>query len=358
MTCSKPREKENNSIKSQTCNSTRFSRSIFAAWRFLFFTLSALVLVSAAVIAVIGSSATLAPNRRAIEPWHREILNHAEEFGMTIESASDRSGNPYLVCEPNPQAKGKKAQLLRAEMKKKGTEPSAPGKIHGTLMLLHGHKGCKEDHLPVSERFCAAGFRCLCIDLPGHGKNPNAYATFGHKEVSLLIELWRDYLLKHPEARGPLGIFGVSQGGAIALQWAAREPSTVSAVASVCSFASLDQPIAASAEHLPPILRDAKPLTTRACALGIYCRCGFFPSEISPLNAASELHCPVFITHGSKDSFVPAGAAEQIFRAIPHQQKTLRLIENAGHHNVLAIGSTALYADLCCFFLRSMHPAT
>lgn len=341
---------------SPTCNSTRFLRAIFLPLRFLILGLVVIAVITLVAIAMVGSTATLAPKRRSVEPWHREIIQQADEFGIRIKSGQDKRGTPYLVCEPTSQGKGKKAKLLREELQSRGTALSAPGKIHGTLMLLHGHKGCKEDHLPICERFCAAGFRCLCVDLPGHGKNPATYATFGHKEVSQLMDLWREFLHSHPEAIGPLGIFGVSQGGAIALQLAANEPSTVTAVASVCSFVSLDQPIAASADHLPSILRDAKPLTTRACALGIYCRCGFFPTQISPLNAATRLQCPVFITHGSKDPFVPVASAEQLFQAVPHQDKTLLLIEDAGHHNVLSTGSTALYADLCGFFLRSMTP--
>lgn len=334
----------------------RFFRIIFVSGRYGIAGLLALGMISLIIIAAIGSKATLAPKRRGIEPWHQDILQKTEDFGITVTTGLDRRAMPYLICEPTKRQKGKKAQLLREELHKRGVALDAPGEIRGTLLLLHGHKGCKEDHLPICERFCAAGFRCICIDLPGHGKNPAAYATFGHTEVSLLINFWREFLSLHPEANGPLGIFGVSQGGAIALQMAAHEECGAKAIASICSFASLDQPIDASADHLPSILRDAKPLTTRACALGIYCRCGFFPAQISPLQSASKIRCPVFLAHGRDDAFVPAVSSEQLFRAVPHAEKTLRIIDNAGHHNVLSVGSTALYADLCGFFLRCMKP--
>ena len=259
-----------------------------------------------------------------------------------------------MLCEPSAAPNGKKSLALREELQRRSAPLSPWGEIRGTILLLHGHKGCKEDHLPICERFCAAGFRCICIDLPGHGQHPLPYATFGFTEVSMLKNLWQEFLSDHPEATQPLFLFGVSQGGAIALQAAAHSDWSIHAVASVCSFTSLDQPIDASADYLPSVLSDTKPLTTRACAMGIYCRTGFFPSQISPLQAAQQITCPVFICHGKDDSFIPMHSAELLYQAVPHKQKSLHLIPNAGHHNVLSVGSTALYADLCEFFLKTL----
>jgi len=305
-------------------------------------------------IAFIGSRATLAPPRRTVENWHRDWLADPDSHGVTVTSFTSQNGTPCLICEPGAKPQGKKALDLRAELLDRGTKLPPWGAIRGTILLLHGHKGCKEDHLPITERFCAAGFRCLCVDLPGHGQHPAPYATFGHTEMKLLAGVWQDFLTTHPDATEPLLLFGVSQGGAIALQSAANPQWKVRAVASVCAFTSLDQPIAASADHLPPLIRDLKPLTTRACAMGIYCRSGFFPHDISPLNAASRIDCPVFLCHGKLDQFVPAHSAELLFDAVPHENKTLRIIPSASHHNVLSTGSTALYADICAFFLRSL----
>lgn len=305
-------------------------------------------------IAFIGSRATLSPPRRSVENWHREWLADPQAHGVKLTSFTSSNGTPALLCEPGGKPQGKKAMDVRAVLQDRGAALAAWGEVRGTILLLHGHKGCKEDHLPIAERFCAAGFRCLCVDLPGHGQHPAPYATFGHTEMALLAGVWQDFLASRPEATQPLFLFGVSQGGAIALQTAARPEWPVRAVASVCSFTTLDQPIDASADHLPVLIRDLKPLTTRACAMGIYCRSGFFPRQISPLAAASRIDCPVFLCHGKEDRFVPASAAERLFDAVPHERKTLRLIPHAAHHNVLATGSTELYADICEFFLRSL----
>lgn len=310
--------------------------------------------VGLGIIAIWGSKATLSPPRRSIEDWHRKILEAPAVHGMEVSQQTDAKGTPYMICEPSSVPQGEKSMTLRQELQQRGVAIAPWGTIRGTILLLHGHKGCKEDHLPICERFCAAGFRCLCIDLPGHGQNPASYATFGLTEVSMLQNLWSEFLTLHPQAQGPLFLFGVSQGGAIALQSAANPNWHIQAVASVCAFTSLTQPIDASADYLPSMIRDLKPLTTRACAMGIYCRSGFFPDQISPLQSAKHISCPVFLCHGTNDGFIPMQSVEKLYQAVPHSHKTMKMIEGAKHGNVLSVGSTTLYADICEFFLKAL----
>lgn len=317
-------------------------------------TLLTATLLLCIAIGYLGSKQTLSPKRRQLADYHLSTLQHPEQFGLRITPFSPSDGTPCLVCEPQSGSPASKSQVLRQELVNRGVALRPWGEIRGTIIMLHGHRGRKEDHLPICERFCAAGFRCICLDLPGHGDHPKPYATFGKNEVPLVETLWQEYLAQHPSHRGPVFLFGYSQGGAIALQSASSTILSAQAVASVSAFSSLDKPIAASAKHLPIIVRDLTPLTTRACAMGIYCRTGFFPSEISPVAAAAKIHIPTFICHGLEDSFVPYDQAQQIYAAIPDDRKTLSLIPLAKHHNTLSTGSTALYADICQHFLHAL----
>lgn len=313
----------------------------------------ALFLVSI-TIALIGSLQTLSPKRRQLADYHRATLAHAENFGMRIKTFTAASAMPYLVCEPQNNANAQKSLILRKELARRHTALAPWGAVRGTVLMLHSHRGRKEDNLAICERFCAAGFRCICPDLPGHGDNPEAYATFGIREKHLLESLWQEYQKLNPKATQPLFLFGYSQGGAIALQCADSAILQPRALAAVSSFSSLDQPIEASANYLPVVIRDLTPLTTRACAFGIYCRIGVFPKDISPLNAAKNITIPSFICHGIDDTFVPVANARAIFTAIPATNKTLSLIPKAKHSNTLATGSTTLYADICEHFLKAL----
>ena len=61
---------------------------------------------------------------------------------------------------------------------------------------------------------------------------------------------------------------------------------------------------------------------------------------------------PVFIAHGLDDTFIPSSNAHAIYQNLPHPQKRLRLIPDAGHGNVLAEGEL-IYADLCEFLITN-----
>ena len=305
-------------------------------------------------IAVYGSSETLSPKRRILQDYHTKIIQSPDDFGLTIRSFTSRANTPCIVCSPVTSNIAVKSHQLRDELTRRNVALLPWGEIQGTVIMLHGHKGRKEDHLPICERFCAAGFACLCIDLPGHGDNPSPYTTFGIKEVAIIDSIWLDFQHRYPQSKGPVFMFGYSQGGAITLQAAAHSSIPLRACASVSSFASLDRPICSSASHLPFIIRDLTPITSRACALGIYCRAGFFPSDCSPLSAASHITIPVFMAHGTEDDFVEPSQAQEIYHAIPNSHKCLKMIPKAGHQNTLSTGSTALYTDMCQFFLEQI----
>lgn len=273
---------------------------------------------------------------------------------MQIERYTAPLQTPALLAMPSTRQPRMlcKALIAREMLAKRDCSPRPWGEVQGTIVLLHGYRGRKEDFLPAAERFCAAGFRCILIDLPGHGEHPQKLATFGKYEVALVEAVLTDAQHRFRCAGEPAYLFGLSQGGAIAVQTAAHAPEKWSGVASIAAFSNLAQPIARKATSLWPSASWTAPITQNACSCGVKLRAGFYPGEVSPQMAASRLTMPVFIVHGENDDFIPASAARELFAAIPHTRKSLRLIPNANHSTVLSTGSHALYADLCEFFLQ------
>ena len=132
----------------------------------------------------------IGPSRRALQDYHEEILQRSADHGLVIHpfvmETGSWKGTPCLLCLPSPSpGRAEKGTKLRIQLESEGRVLLPWGQTAGTLVLLHGHTGRKEDHLPVAERLCAAGFGCLLLDLPGHGDHPDSFASFGMREVVL-----------------------------------------------------------------------------------------------------------------------------------------------------------------------------
>jgi pimeloyl-ACP methyl ester carboxylesterase len=316
-----------------------------------------LVVVAFGILTWLASSRLLCPARRQLQDYHREILGHAQEHGMRIESFVCGS-TPCLLCEPisNPGA-ALKGNKLRTELQSAGLTLAPWGEIKATLVLLHGHSGCKEDHLPIAERFCAAGFRCLLPDLPGHGQHPAPFASFGKTENVLPSDVLREASLRFHFQPAPAALFGISQGGAIALQAAALEDARWIAVAELSSFASLDRIVRSQAEQwFGPFASIADGTVTRL----IQARAGYGPAKIRPVDSIAKLRIPVFIGHGDADKFVAPEQAQLLYAAAATnpQRAPFFNVAGAGHSNVL-VTSAPVYASLSTFFLEALSaPAT
>lgn len=310
--------------------------------------ITAALIVAFLGLAWLASSHLICRSRRPLQDYHREILGNASAHGLTIRSFTVGS-TPCLLCEPTttPSAKGTK---LRSELQAMGLNLPSAGEMRGTLVLLHAHGGRKEDHLAVAERFCAVGFRCVLPDLPGHGDHPATFATFGHTEVTLPGEALRAAAEQFHFNPAPAGLFGVSQGGAISVQAAARAEEGWFAVAEIAGFAALDDVIDGQARRLFGRLHQPAHWLVEHL---VQTRASFAPHRIRPVDAAAKLTIPILIAHGDADTFVTPDHAKRLFDAAPASLRQFMNIPSAGHGNVL-ITDAPVYATVSRFYLAAL----
>jgi pimeloyl-ACP methyl ester carboxylesterase len=110
-------------------------------------------------------------------------------------------------------------------------------KPRGTVVLLHGYGLAQFAMAPWALRLAQEGWRCVLVDLRGHGKSTGRRIYFGVREPSdlsqLLDELAREHWLIEPVAS-----VGESFGAALSLRWKAADPRVQMAVA-IAPYASL-----------------------------------------------------------------------------------------------------------------------
>ena len=89
--------------------------------------------------------------------------------------------------------------------------------VNGTIILLHGIRAGKEHYVPICKRLVENGYNAVSLDLRAHGESEGKFCTFGVKEKRDIIALI-NYLQNEKGIKSPIGIWGQSLGGAVALQ--------------------------------------------------------------------------------------------------------------------------------------------
>ncbi|MBC7979652.1 MAG: alpha/beta fold hydrolase [Armatimonadetes bacterium] len=295
------------------------------------------------------------PGRRAIQTSYLPYLNHTANAGFRVDAFTTSDGMPCLVCTPEKtEIFSKRAKIIREQLEARQIDLLPSGAISGTLMILHGRGGIKEDYLAVAERFCAVGFRCVIPDLPGHGSNPKKFTTYGVTEAPMVMKCHQEAALKFNFPIQPCFILGQSMGGSVAMYTATSPESQYQAMVVISSF-----------DQLQPIIRHQTsgllgsvfgPMLAHTSFAIYEWKTGVDISQIRPAQKAAQLSIPILMVHGESDHTVPTDSGERLYESLPEDigKKWLE-IPQADHNNVL-ITDYPLYATIAEWLLTQIRP--
>ncbi len=126
-------------------------------------------------------------------------------------------------------------------------------------MLLHGWGVGQFSMAPWALRLAQGGWRCVLVDLRGHGKSTGKQIYFGIEETHDLSQLL-DHLAQDRGLKEPVAAFGESYGAALALRWKTVEPRVRSVIA-ITPYACLSNSVMnlrqEYASWMPKILVEA-----------------------------------------------------------------------------------------------------
>jgi len=220
-----------------------------------------------------------------------------------------------------------------------------------SVILLHGYRGNKHSLLPIAQMLYPA-YNTLLLDHRGHGESDGVRTTIGYEErldvhgaVDLLVE----------RGLGPVGIYGMSMGGAIAILAAAEDPR-IAAVIADSPFARLRWAVQQSAvlrgypAVITPVLAFLGCLTT---ALHLRYRMqAFDPVEVIDRIAPR----PLLLMHGVEDEVIPIANAHALF-ARAGEPKELWLLDGLKHCRALEEAYDDFRDRMLAFFDRWLAPA-
>lgn len=296
----------------------------------------------------------VSPPRRAIQDYHKEWLERSTTHGIQIERLSCLAGDvPCLLVTPiSSGTPSERGAVIRRQVAGMGHTLGAMGEVHGTLVLLHGRKGRKEDLLPVAERFCAVGYRCVIPDLPAHGENARTVVHYGagNQEGDFAWQVLSEVIATHGGAHLPAGIWGISMGGAFAAKTLSVHPAEWDCAVIVSSFDSLGAVIRDQSRARAWILG---PMYSQALQDTLSRRHGLDVSAVEPVKWVGLADVPVLVAHGTTDSLFPLKRGRALHDAIPSRRKSWVEVEGGDHDNVL-VTPMPLYATMAAWFLEHM----
>ena len=195
------------------------------------------------------------------------------------------------------------------------------------IILCHGFPHNRTEMLFWAKPLHAAGFHLLLFDFRRLGLSEGELCSIGHHEIGDLLGAV-DYLSERPEMSAlPLGVFGLSMGGAVALMAAAQD-ERIAAVATHGAYASLDRAIAQHCRlYFGPFAPAMHPPATwwgrRWLPLD--------PREVSPLDAVPQIAPrPILLYHGGRDIIARPADARALYEAAS-EPKQLHLLPRSWH---------------------------
>lgn len=312
-----------------------------------------LTIVGAAGIMWWAGSEIASPPRRELMDYHHEFFADPATRGVILTRFTASDGTPCLICTPLPDGTtGERGTKIRQQLTGRGIPLPPAGKTVGTLVLLHGRKGRKEDYLPIAERLCASGFRCIIPDLPGHGEHPASTTTYGVREAALPARVLAEAAEKFKFAPQPAGLIGRSMGGSVAVHSAALPDAPWKSLVVICSFDSFPKVIESQASRY--IGSTLGPLWAQGSTAVYQHKTGLPLSAIQPRDHAASITIPTLIAHGTDDKVSSLACGRCLFDAFPATTpKKWIEIPDADHDNVL-ITAYPIYADIAEWMLLNV----
>jgi uncharacterized protein len=210
------------------------------------------------------------------------------------------------------------------------------------VLLLHGMRGDRASTLPRARVLVDAGFSVLLIDQQAHGETPGERITLGWRE-SADVRAALDWLRERAPRR-PVGVIGVSLGGASALLG--------------------DSPLRCDAlvlEAVHPRLRRAvENRVGRVMApllmMQIEPRLRVGVEKLDPIRRIAALELPVLVVGGSRDANTTEEETRELFAAA-RAPKQLWIVDGAAHEDFSRADPAGYRAHVVEFLRRPLAPA-
>lgn len=222
--------------------------------------------------------------------------------------------------------------------------PSSKKKTRGNIILLHGIRSDKNSLSDREKYFNKQGFNTFAMDLRGHGKSGGEYCTYGYKEKEDVKKLV-DYLSQKNQPDLPLGIYGHSLGGAVAIQALAIDKRIDFGIIE-STYSDFTKITSDYSEYYTGLRFESlhADLLERSGELA-----GFVYDKVNPKDYCSLISQPVLMVHGAEDEKIKPSYALENYKRLPSLKKDIYIVPKAHHNDIWQIGGNKYHEKILQF---------
>lgn len=264
-----------------------------------------------------------------LKPFRHNLKGHPSDFALQYDTLSVRTNEGYKL----------RGYLIKPELQ----EPKA------VIIMVHGIGGCKEGFLATAKAMAQQGYASLIYDQRAHGKSGGDYCTYGFFEKDDVSKIINRIKTQYPFQ--PLGIWGSSLGGAVAIQALECDKRLDFGIIE-STFTDLD---AIVYDYMKHRLHFQNRFIARRALHHAEEIAHFDASIVKPIESVKRIHQPVFMAHGDQDERIKVEYGKALFENLASENKQLEIIEGAGHHNVGKIGGEAYAQKINAFLDKAIN---
>lgn len=313
---------------------------------------------------MLAKRAVTAPNlessRRGVDTDHLRLKEQMVWKQLRINVGPPDATIAVHITEPHSGVEeismfGKGRAVEAIIRRKPSTKPtSAPSRIKGTVVFLHGIQDYKEmgPYVLYREILAHAGYRCVQVDLRGHGRSTGDWITYGVVEARDLVQVL-DELERQKLVEGEVGAMGVSYGATVAIQWAAIDPRVKAVVAMepFCDFRTIAHDAANFVLGRMRWMFSDKDIDWSVDQAGKLAH--FDPSEASAVRAIQQTRAQVLLVHSKTDELIPWSHSQRLHDAAPMHSKLI-LMNGQSHFNLWIKSMDVIRGASLAWFARHL----
>lgn len=222
---------------------------------------------------------------------------------------------------------------------------------HGAIILCHGVDSDRQAMLEKAVLLHRRGYTTLLFDFRARGESGGKRCTLGFREVDDLLAAV-EYLRSRKDARSlPIGVFGESLGGAVALMGTAR-CLQIRAVAAESPFARLDHAIE---NNFRIAFGFAGPFAAAPARLAGERMIGAPSASIAPVEEIGRIAPrPMLLIQDGKDRLCPAEETRLLLEAAG-EPKTLWTVPHADHIEAQIVAPVEFARRVTAFFDKALR---